>query len=545
MEAIGYVRISKKDQSQHSLEYQERSIKDYCQRNSLKLASLFVDDGESSYTFDRPDYIALENFIKKHKGKVKYLVVFDHDRFSRNLPEALQKIESLEKKHGLKVISTSEALDIDTTDPSVFLQRAFKYLIANQELLTIRRRAKASARHAQESGRYINRAPFGYLNSKERETGKPLLVIDETKAYIVQKVFRDFLAGVPRYLIHKEVKALGFPQSGNGAIFRILINPLYAGLVRVCAHGKLPERIVKAIHKPIISESQYWRAQEMLGLTKRVMKSQPKEEFPLKGILKSPCCGENMTAGWSKGKKKYYLYYRCISHSNVNIPGAMLHDKFDELLRNISFTQNYIDEIVTKVRNGLKSSLNIRDQQLKVVKEQLANVEARIESVEKKLLDDTINGDTYKKWMKKFSTERARLTDEFSYLEVDLEDQLNQELLVLPYMLNLPEIFKEASINQRHAILNEVFKQGLTFKEGMFRTPSINPAFTHNLLILKKIRLLEIEEPPTELLPVSLSGERGIRTPGPVTVNGFQDRRIRPLCHLSGGKSTNLPLISK
>ncbi|MEN9701344.1 MAG: hypothetical protein RIR55_659, partial [Bacteroidota bacterium] len=31
----------------------------------------------------------------------------------------------------------------------------------------------------------------------------------------------------------------------------------------------------------------------------------------------------------------------------------------------------------------------------------------------------------------------------------------------------------------------------------------------------------------------SCCGERGIRTPGPVTVNGFQDRRIRPLCHLS------------
>ena len=32
---------------------------------------------------------------------------------------------------------------------------------------------------------------------------------------------------------------------------------------------------------------------------------------------------------------------------------------------------------------------------------------------------------------------------------------------------------------------------------------------------------------------LSPCGERGIRTPGPVTVNGFQDRRIRPLCHLS------------
>ncbi len=29
------------------------------------------------------------------------------------------------------------------------------------------------------------------------------------------------------------------------------------------------------------------------------------------------------------------------------------------------------------------------------------------------------------------------------------------------------------------------------------------------------------------------SGERGIRTPGGVTLNGFQDRRNRPLCHLS------------
>ena len=38
------------------------------------------------------------------------------------------------------------------------------------------------------------------------------------------------------------------------------------------------------------------------------------------------------------------------------------------------------------------------------------------------------------------------------------------------------------------------------------------------------------------LQALQFCGERGIRTPGPVTVNGFQDRRIRPLCHLSGAK---------
>ncbi len=44
------------------------------------------------------------------------------------------------------------------------------------------------------------------------------------------------------------------------------------------------------------------------------------------------------------------------------------------------------------------------------------------------------------------------------------------------------------------------------------------------------------EYPSKKISPSGLKtsgGERGIRTPGPLTVNGFQDRRNRPLCHLS------------
>ena len=38
---------------------------------------------------------------------------------------------------------------------------------------------------------------------------------------------------------------------------------------------------------------------------------------------------------------------------------------------------------------------------------------------------------------------------------------------------------------------------------------------------------------PITLVIGFLCGERGIRTPGPVTVNSFQDCRNRPLCHFS------------
>ncbi len=41
------------------------------------------------------------------------------------------------------------------------------------------------------------------------------------------------------------------------------------------------------------------------------------------------------------------------------------------------------------------------------------------------------------------------------------------------------------------------------------------------------------------LKTIKISGERGIRTPGGVTLNGFQDRRNRPLCHLSAAKVEN------
>ena len=61
---------------------------------------------------------------------------------------------------------------------------------------------------------------------------------------------------------------------------------------------------------------------------------------------------------------------------------------------------------------------------------------------------------------------------------------------------------------------------------------SYDSKLSPNVLLIKK----GVKQ--TSLLWLMGCGERGIRTPGPVKVNGFQDRRDRPLRHLSGGKST-------
>lgn len=348
MNALGYMRLSIRDQSRYSLEYQEESIRDYCVRNSLQLTTIYKDNGQHNDTFDRPNYQALEAFIKKHKGANQYLIIMDHDRFSRDLSEALAKIKELEVKYGIKVLATNEDIDLDPPDPNVFMQRAFRYLLANEELLRIRKRTRMGMRHALESGRYVGKAPIGYLNQKD-VSGKGIIVVDENKAQIVQRIFADYLEGQQVFVIHREIKKLGFKTKGHSAVPRILSNCLYAGLVKVPGTGKQPDRCVKGLHMAIISEGEYWLVQERLG-NKRPVKTQASDRFPLRGILKC-WCGMNMTAGYSKGKKQYYMYYRCITHTSINIPGNMLHDRFKELLDALSFSVDQIEKIMAKVKS--------------------------------------------------------------------------------------------------------------------------------------------------------------------------------------------------
>ncbi|PSK92218.1 recombinase family protein [Taibaiella chishuiensis] len=351
--AIGYRRISRKDQSKYSLAHQEEAIRNYCNQNGLLLSAIFTDNGESSGTFDRPNYKALERFMKKHSGKVQYLIVMSHDRFSRNLAEALLKIEDLQKNFQIKVLATNEDISIDVHDPLVFVQRAFSYLMANQELLQIRKRVKESIHYAQLSGRYVNNAPFGYINGRDRHN-KGVLIVDEEKAEVIRVIYKWFLEGWPIKEIQYCARQKGLKNSGNSTIQRILSNCTYAGLIKIPSQSG-PAKYVRGIHQPIIRESDFWLVQEKRASLKP-SKSQPGEQFPLRGVLKC-WCGKSMTAGYSKGKKKHYPYYRCIEHTGINIPADKLHAEFKELLYTFKLGNNQKEAIAAKAEFLLSKTL--------------------------------------------------------------------------------------------------------------------------------------------------------------------------------------------
>ncbi|SFW11814.1 recombinase family protein [Chitinophaga sancti] len=131
MNAIGYIRLSRKDQSKYSFDGQESAIKAYCLKYDLQLLSIFRDNGECSDTFNRANFKALELFLCRDKGIVKYLIVMNHDRFSRDVSKALSKISELKRRHGVTVLSTEEPIDLNTSDPQVFISGTLKYAMAN------------------------------------------------------------------------------------------------------------------------------------------------------------------------------------------------------------------------------------------------------------------------------------------------------------------------------------------------------------------------------------------------------------------------------
>ena len=96
--AILYRRVSTTDQKLfgNSLNAQQSSLRDFCTKNSMTIVKEFQED-YSAKNFNRPEWKKLNDFTKKNKSKIDYLLVVDWDRFSRDTYEALKVIDDFKK----------------------------------------------------------------------------------------------------------------------------------------------------------------------------------------------------------------------------------------------------------------------------------------------------------------------------------------------------------------------------------------------------------------------------------------------------------------
>ncbi len=87
--AVGYVRVSTKEQAQfgHSLQTQKIALQAFAHAEGYELSRIFEDEGESAWQGDCPEFLELLKWCRTQRKDrpVTHLVILQLDRFARNL----------------------------------------------------------------------------------------------------------------------------------------------------------------------------------------------------------------------------------------------------------------------------------------------------------------------------------------------------------------------------------------------------------------------------------------------------------------------------
>lgn len=298
MNAIIYIRVSTTEQAEtgYGLKTQEETCLEYAKRQNINILRLFIEKGESAKNTNRTELRKLLDFIQTCYNEIDYLIVFKLDRLARNLVDYTNLLSIL-TKYGILLKSATETIG---ESPEGKLMQNIIASFAQFDNDQKSQRTILGMKQAVKEGRWIWLAPYGYKH--EMVNNKSLLVFSKDKKN-VKKIFNDFLKGKRQYEISEDFKSKGIKISFQKVAY-ILTNPIYAGIIKTT----LFDEPIKAIHKPIIAETTFYRVQELLNKnTKKLYKPTLSYDFPLTRFLKCPYCNRNLKGSWSKGRSKNIL----------------------------------------------------------------------------------------------------------------------------------------------------------------------------------------------------------------------------------------------
>lgn len=509
--AIRYLRFSQLGQSNGSIERQELYTDQWLKFNNVELVDSFIDRGKSARTFDRPDFIKLQEFITVHYKTVDYLLVDQLDRFSRDAGEAMSMVKLLQNKYNIQVVSVTEGITFDYNTPGSFFRAGLQLLLAEEDNINRSIKVKGGIYTAKaKEGRFVfKNAPFGYR--KEGERKERHLVVEEAEAKIVSFIYNAYLRNTPLYIIKEKAVELGLTTKGNMVIERILTNPVYAGLLKVETYKEYQGGLFKGIHEAIIDITTWKLVQEKL---KRPVTTRTTidDEIPLRGVLKCHC-GHPLSGAPSKGKSgKYFYYYKCKHSKHNNISAIKAHEQFLGICELMSLPSRSVMKIRTESKSSIDREMEGNRRKAIEKKAELEATEEKLFSVEEKWIKNEISKDTYDRWHTIYNSNILnlkgaveRLTSDQSYAYGILEENLS-------LLTDLKLVYLKSDTLQKRQFVNLVFDSNLYYENRIYRTPTMLNILSGKHLIMKEKGLLIYEKKEGLLDEDPLSGERGILT---------------------------------
>lgn len=162
--AVVYCRVSTKEQTQNlSLPTQKKYCIEYCDRNGFGVERVFVEEGESAKTAERPQLQNLLSYCRLNKGRVQFVIVYALNRLARDKYSHFAIRSCLS---GLGIMLRSATEPIDDSSTGKFMEGVLA-AVAQFDNDVRSERTVAGMKTALEKGRWPFPPPLGYLKPRD------------------------------------------------------------------------------------------------------------------------------------------------------------------------------------------------------------------------------------------------------------------------------------------------------------------------------------------------------------------------------------------
>lgn len=467
-----YIRLSQEDGDKiesNSVTNQKKLLLDYIkQHEDLVLYDVFVDDGYTGSSFDRPDFGRMMQCV--NNGEINCIVVKDTSRFGRdNITVGLYFREFAQNR--IRVLSYLDNWDSFKNQDNLMID--FKSLIHTQYVRDTSAKINATVFAKQQAGEFIGAFPsYGY---KKDPNNKNKLIIDDYPATIVRRIFDLYIKGqgkqsIARTLTNEGIECPSTYKRSNGenytnpnkiestkwtysTVDSMLKREIYTGkMVQgtkknvLFSNGKQESIaredyiVVPDTHEAIIDEDTWETAQKLLK-QRYVEPDLVTNMNVFAGHLRCADCGQTMAkvsypkAGGKEHRFCCGLYKRsgkdhCTQHM---IPYEVLKGIVLEDVRQLILSmENQLEALVKKQKSGDIDLGEIQRREVDKIKKELEKTARRKKSCYEDYKEELISKEEYISYREDYAEQEEQLTKKLKSLEAKLAKEQPQEISERP-----------------------------------------------------------------------------------------------------------------
>lgn len=412
LRVAAYCRVSTdSDEQATSYETQVEHYTTFIQKNpEWEFAGIYADDGISgTNTKKREDFNRMIEDC--NTGKIDMIITKSISRFARNTLDCLRYIRELKDKN-IPVFFEKE--NINTMDSKGEVLLTIMASLAQQESQSLSQNVKLGFQFRYQNGEMtINHNRFmGYTKDKDGN-----LVVDETEAIIVRRIYREYLEGQSLIQIARGLEADGI-LTGAGkehwrpeTVKKMLSNEKYIGDAllqktytvdfltkkRVKNEGHVPQYYVENSHEGIIPKDLFMQVQEEMirranmraGKKRRVYSS----KYALSSLVFCSKCGDIYRRIAWNNRGKHSIVWRCCSRVQGGPEACDAETILENELHMMTvkaFNMLHInnESMRTVLMANIEEVINLPDDSLSVI-------DARLEELQQLLLKKANSNQSY------------------------------------------------------------------------------------------------------------------------------------------------------